>query len=108
MAQHLAPVDTGDLRNSIEVTLPAGKTPAYSQPGGSRTAGELEALVTVGNMDVRYAHLAEYGTAEAAAQPYFWPAWRTVRKRVENRMKRVMRKAARDAFAGKASARDAE
>ena len=34
----LAPVDTGDLRDSIHVTMPGETTPPYSQPGGSRTA----------------------------------------------------------------------
>lgn len=62
----LAPDDpaTGapDLRTSIAVTPPGQATPAYSQPGGSRMASELEALVTAGNTDVRYAHLQEYGT----------------------------------------------
>lgn len=106
MAQHLAPVDTGALRDSIEVTLPGGKTPAYSQPGGSRVAGELEALVTAGNSDVRYPHNVEHGTATAAARPYFWPAFRTLRKRIEARIRRRMRKAARDAFAGRQSTGD--
>lgn len=93
----LAPEDTGDLKRSIAVTLPGQTTPAYSQPGGSRQAGELETIVTAGNADVRYPHLVEYGTAEARAQPYFWPAFRFTRKRIENRLKRAIRKAVREA-----------
>lgn len=38
--KHLAPEDTGALKDSITVTPPGGTTPPYSQPGGSRTAGE--------------------------------------------------------------------
>src|SRR4051812_5990230 len=67
--------DTGALIDSISVTAPGQSTPAYSQPGGSRVAGELEVLVTAGDQDVRYAHLVEYGTSQADAQPFFWPAF---------------------------------
>lgn len=92
----LAPKDTGALADSIAVTPPGGTTPAYSQPGGSRTAGENQVLVTAGDHEVRYPHLVEYGTADAPAQPYFWPAFRLSRKRIVNRTKRAIRKAVRD------------
>jgi HK97 gp10 family phage protein len=95
--QLLAPVDSGELRDSIAVTLPGQSTPPYSQPGGSRVAGELEVLVTVGNEEVRYPHLVEYGTADVAAQPFFWPAFRLSRKRLTSRIKRAIRKAVKDA-----------
>jgi HK97 gp10 family phage protein len=88
--------DTGALIDSIEVTMPGGANPPYSQPGGSRTAHELEAIVTVGNGDVRYPHLVEYGTATAQAQPFFWPAVRSLQKRITNRLNRTSRKAIRE------------
>lgn len=91
----LAPERTGDLKESIEATPPGQSTPAYSQPGGSRVAGELEVVVTAGNSDVRYPHLVEYGTADAAAQPFFWPAFRLTRKRAAGRIKRAITKAVR-------------
>lgn len=94
--RQLAPVDQGDLRDSIAVTLPGHATPAYSQPGGSRTAGPLEAVITVGNTDVRYPHLVEYGTTTSDAQPFFWPAVRLGRKRATNRIKRAIKKAMKD------------
>lgn len=89
----LAPVDTGDLRDSIKYTMPGNSTPPYSQPGGSTVAGENQVLVTAGNSDVRYPHLVEYGTAEAAAQPFFWPAYRLKKKRLASRIKRAIGKA---------------
>lgn len=92
----LAPEDSGDLKNSIAVTLPGQSTPPYSQPGESRVAGENEVIVTVGGEDVRYPHLVEYGTADTEAQPFFWPAWRLSRKRIANRIKRAIGKAVRD------------
>lgn len=94
----LAPVDTGALRDSITVTMPGESAPAYSQPGGSRVAGETEVLVTAGNTDVRYAHLVEYGTADAEAQPYFWPTFRLLRNRLQNRINRAAKKAVKEAW----------
>lgn len=94
----LAPEDTGALKKSITVTPPGQATPAHSQPGGSRVAGENEVLVTAGNSDVRYAHLVEYGTAKAKAHSYFWPAFRLLRKRIQNRTKRAIGKAVREGW----------
>lgn len=96
LMRQLAPEDEGDLKESIAVTAPGEQTPAYSQPGGSRVAGELEVLVTVGNTDVRYPHLQEYGTAHHEAQPFFWPSFRLLRKRLSNRTKRAVAKAVRE------------
>ncbi len=90
--------DTGALIESIAVTLPGQSTPAYSQPGGARVAGETEVIVTAGNGGVRYAHLVEYGTATAEAQPFFWPALRLLRKRIQNRLNRAAKKAVADAW----------
>lgn len=94
----LAPEDTGALRDSITMTPPGQSTPPYSQPGGSRVAKPNEVLVTVGNSDVRYPHLVEYGTAQAPAQPYFWPAFRLTRRRIERRLKRAISKAVKDGW----------
>ncbi|MDQ0421111.1 HK97 gp10 family phage protein [Peteryoungia aggregata LMG 23059] len=90
--------DTGALIDSIEVTAPGQHTPPFSQPGGSHVAGETEVVVTVGNEDVRYAHLVEYGTAKAEAQPFFWPALRLLRQRLQNRINRAAKKAVKDAW----------
>ncbi|UXN61720.1 HK97-gp10 family putative phage morphogenesis protein [Phyllobacterium zundukense] len=99
LQRRFAPEDTGALKNSIAVTGPKQATPAYSQPGGSRVAAENEVLVTAGNSDVRYAHLVEYGTAEAEAQAYFWPAYRILKKRIANRVNRASRKAIKERLA---------
>lgn len=100
MMRRLAPddpaTDAPDLKSSIAVTAPGETTPAYSQPGGSKVAGELEAIVTVGNEDVRYPHLQEYGTAHHDAQPFFWPAVRLLQKRIKGRTKRAIAKAVRE------------
>jgi HK97 gp10 family phage protein len=94
----LAPEDTGALKDSIVMTPPGQSTPPYSQPGGSRVAGPNEVLVTAGNSDVRYPHLVEYGTAKTPAQPYFWPAFRLTRDRIQRRLKRAISKAVKDGW----------
>lgn len=95
MQRRLAPEDTGALRDSITVTPPGQATPAYSQPGGSRVASELEAVITAGNSEVRYPHLVEHGTTKAAAQPFFWPGFRLTRKRAATRIKSAVSRAVR-------------
>lgn len=101
LQRNLAPEDTGALKESIHVTAPGETTPAYSQPGGSRVAGELEAVITVGDSDVRYPHLVEYGTTESQAQPFFWPGFRLGKKRASNRIKRAIGKAIKDNWGSK-------
>ncbi|PRX11235.1 UNVERIFIED_ORG: HK97 gp10 family phage protein [Martelella mediterranea] len=93
--KQLAPEDSGDLKDSIAVTGPGQQTPAYSQPGGSKTLPENAVAVTVGNEEVRYPHLVEYGTSKTDAQPYFWPSVRLLKKRITNRTKRAVSKAVR-------------
>lgn len=92
----LAPEDSGDLKESIAVTPGGQSTPPYSQPGGSEVVAENAVKITVGDTDVRYPHLVEYGTAHAPAQPFFWPAFRTLNKRATNRIKRAIGKAVRE------------
>lgn len=92
--------DTGALIDSIEVTPPGGTTPPYSQPGGSHVAGPTEVIVTAGNSHVRYAHLVEFGTSKTEAEPFFWPAYRVLKKRIRNRINRAAKKAIRDGWNG--------
>ena len=93
----LAPEDTGDLIGSIAVTGPGQTTPPYSQPGGAMVVPENTAAITVGNSDVRYPHLQEFGTTHHAAQPFFWPGFRMGRKRALDRIKRAIGKAIKEA-----------
>ncbi|WGD32015.1 HK97 gp10 family phage protein [Ancylobacter sp. WKF20] len=93
--RQLAPEDTGALRDSIAVTPPGQSTPPYSQPGGSAVAPSNAVLITAGNTEVRYPHLVEHGTAEAPAQPFFWPAFRLHRKKAASGIKRAVAKAVR-------------
>jgi HK97 gp10 family phage protein len=96
--QNLAPEDSGDLKRSIVMTPGGSSTPAYSQPGGSMVVAENAVAITAGNKDVRYPHLVEYGTTDTEAQPYFWPAFRLMRRRLQNRIKRSISKAVREGW----------
>lgn len=99
---------TGDLIESIHVTGPGETTPPHSTDGGQRTAGPWEVLVTAGDADARHAHLVEGGTkpriradgsttGTMPAKPFFNPAWRLNRVRLQSRINRAMRKAFREA-----------
>lgn len=92
--------DTGALIDSIAVTAPGQSTPAYAAGGGKRTAGENQALVTVGNPEVRHAHLVEFGTVKTEAQPFFLPAERLTREKGRRRIARAIGKAIKDAATG--------
>lgn len=92
----LVPVDTGETKASIEVTPGGRTTPPYSQPGGSMTVPENAVAVTVGGEEVRTAHLVEYGTKNAPAQPFFWPSVRLHQKKATAAIKRAVGKAVRD------------
>lgn len=91
--RRFVPKDTHDLEYSIKYTMPGNQTPAYSQPGGSMVVPENAVAITVGNADVRYGHLVEYGTAKANAQPYFWPSVRLHNKKSKQAIKRAISRA---------------
>lgn len=48
-----------------------------------------------------YALAQEFGTADMPAQPYFWPAYRLLKKRFASRRSRAMNKAIKDFNNGK-------
>lgn len=104
----LAPEDDGDLRKSIEVTEPGKATPPGGVAGdGVIVAREGQAIITAGNDKVTYAHIVEYGSPPhiaggmfagalipaIPAQPYFWPGWRALRRRVKSRITSAINKA---------------
>jgi len=90
--------DTGDLIDSITYTTAGNSTPPYSQPGGAQVVPPNAVMVTAGNQDVRYPHLVEYGAQHAPAQPFFWPAYRLLKRRMANRIKRSISKAVREGW----------
>jgi HK97 gp10 family phage protein len=118
MQKRLAPVSAtgshgnppGALRDSITQTW-GGDKARYSSLAGTAGAGDpdLTVRISAGNSKVRYAHLVEFGTSPhpqggkfkgtehpgTAAQPFFYPAYRALRKRVKSRISRATNQAAK-------------
>lgn len=97
LAKSLVPKDTGDLRDSIGWTY--GKVPRGAMTLGkvfaSKLAGDLTITIYAGNSEAYYARWVEFGTLKMAAQPYFYPAYRALRKRTKSRTSRAINKAAK-------------
>lgn len=100
----------GALRDSIVQTWGGGVVPLYASlrggTGGERAAGDLSVTISAGNSAVRYAHLVEFGTKPhaaggkfkgaqhpgIAAQPFFYPAYRALKRRVKSRIAKAMKR----------------
>ena len=109
LQRDLAPKRTGALARSIQKNK-GGAGPAYSTfKSAARGDADLKVTITAGNTDVRYAHLVEFGTKPhmnkgkfegtenpgATAKPFFYPAYRALKKRAAARIVRAGRKAAK-------------
>lgn len=75
LAQQLAPVRTGFMRNNIKQTEDAA-------PEHLRVTMESQA---------DYSAFVEYGTVNMDAQPFMTPAFESARKQVNNGLLRVLR-----------------
>lgn len=109
LARSYVAVRTGRLRDSIVVTGPGALPPAYSQGAGHQPVPEGAFVVSAGNSGVRYAHLIEYGTQPhvqggmfaggqhpgTPRRPFFWPAYRIIRKKLRRRISRALNAAVR-------------
>lgn len=105
MMKRLAPVDSGALRDSIGWTW--GDAPAGAMVlGKSKSVGSRgRKYITIyagtrdkklGDADAFYARFVEFGTQAMAPQPFFFPSYRALRKRVRSRITRSMKKAIKD------------
>ena len=102
MMKRLVPVDDGDLRDSIGWTwgdAPAGSMVLGTVRQSGRGAGNMTVTVFAGDDKAYYSRWVEFGTRKMAAQPFFFPAYRAVRKRVRARTARAIKNAAKKAAA---------
>lgn len=90
MMKRLVPVDSGDLRNSIAWKW--GEAPKGATVLAESTPTERGLKITVYATDFK-ARWLEFGTVKMRAQPYFFPSWRTLRKRIKSRIVREQKKA---------------
>lgn len=132
MMKRLVPVDDGDLRDSIGWTwgsAPKGSVVLAETEADSRG---LKITVYAGNEKAYYARWVEFGTAPhnvakgggtvagkkdfasgggtghpgSRARPFFFPAWRALRKRIRARIRRETAKAFK--FVGPPTASEAD
>jgi HK97 gp10 family phage protein len=93
-AKSLAPVDEGELRNSIEWKFTRNRTffgrkrsPAVVVQAGSNDQSNK----------AFYARWVEFGSDVNNKQPFFFLAYRLLRKRIRSRISRAMTRAAKKA-----------
>lgn len=109
MQRRLVPARTGALRDSIGSTFGTYKPENSNVRGVSASSegGDPDLTVTIhaGNAKAWYAAFVEFGTAPhdigaghhpgAAARPYFFPAYRALKRRVKSRITRATTRAAK-------------
>lgn len=88
LAEVLVPQDTGRLAGSIGWTWGEAPRGALSL-GKVATGGDMTITVYAGDREAFYARWVEFGTVEVAAQPFFFPAYRALRKRSKSRIRRA-------------------
>jgi HK97 gp10 family phage protein len=91
-AESLAPVDEGELRKSIE-----WKWTKSTQLGSKSPAAVVQAGSNDQSNKAFYARWVEFGSAVNNKQPFFFPAYRLLRKRIRSRISRAMTRAAKKA-----------
>jgi HK97 gp10 family phage protein len=92
MSKSLAPQDKGALLQSIEHhrTETGGQ---IVQAGGDKTTREVRSGSGVA---IDYAVQQEFGNEEMAPSPFFWPAYRSFKKRFKSRRNRALSKALKE------------
>lgn len=95
-ARYLAPVDDGDLQQSIRVEDGPRELSATVTAGGPLTTKPVRNAEKGNAPEFDYALGQEYGTAETDAQPFFWPAVNSTKKRVRRRIDRAIGKAIKE------------
>lgn len=115
MQKRLAPKKTGALANSIGYTFGTYRADNANVRGvaGGGGAGDPDLSLTIhaGDAKAYYAAFVEFGTSAhtaggkfkgadhpgATAEPFFFPAWRSLRKRTKSRISRATKKSVQQA-----------
>ncbi|SMQ65874.1 phage protein, HK97 gp10 family [Devosia lucknowensis] len=97
MAKGLAPFEDGALKNSIQKEGGRHELAIDVVAGGTATTREVRDGAGV---EYDYALAQEFGTSNMKPTPFFFPAYRVVRKRIKSRVSRATTKAAKTAASG--------
>jgi HK97 gp10 family phage protein len=90
----LVPVRSGTLRDSIRAEAHPDELKVIVKAGGPATTKPARA----GHGSYDYSVGVEHGTADMAAEPFFYPAYRLLKKRLRSRTKRAISKAVKQEF----------
>ncbi|MEI4482231.1 MULTISPECIES: HK97-gp10 family putative phage morphogenesis protein [unclassified Phyllobacterium] len=93
LMKSLVPKDSGELVESIGWTW--DKAPDGSVVVAVATASDMTITIYAGSDAAYYARWVEFGTQKKSAQPFFFVAYRALRKRTKSRISRATTKAAR-------------
>ena len=101
-----APVDSGDLRDSIGWTwgeVPAGSFVIDEVRSGKNKGDQYATLrikIYAGNREAFYARFQEFGTRSQPAQPFFFSTWSKEKAKFRRRIRERVRKRIKEAFNG--------
>lgn len=101
-----APVQTGDLRDSIGWTwgeVPAGSFMIDEIRSGKNKGDQYATLrikIYAGNREAFYARFQEFGTRSQPAQPFFFSTWSKEKAKFRRRIRERVRKRIKEAFNG--------
>jgi HK97 gp10 family phage protein len=90
MAQRLAPVHSGAVRNSIRM-YPGQRPGAWVVEAGGPTTTKPVRKGVKATYD--YALGVEFGTSDTSRKSFFWPAYRAQKRPAKGRATRALRKA---------------
>lgn len=101
-----APVDSGDLRDSIGWTwgeVPAGSFMIDEIRSGKNKGDQYATLrikIYAGSREAFYARFQEFGTRSQPAQSFFFSTWKAKRAEFRRRIRERVRKRIKEAFNG--------
>ena len=113
LMKSLAPKQSGDLADSIGWTWGDAPKGSIALATSKNKSGNMRITIYAGGGDAYYARFVEFGTSPhvngglyagsqhpgTPAQPFFYPGWRVVRRRVKGKVTRAIKAAAKEAAA---------
>lgn len=98
MQKRFVPEDSGELRDSIRSEPGKHEFAIVVRAGGETTTKPIRKAKNGSKVEYDYALAQEFGTERMPANPFFWPAYRTLRKPMRARVNRAIRKVIKDNF----------
>lgn len=77
---------------------PTGKLQGSIKHQDVSDSTRISQRVTAGSREAPYAAWVEFGTSKNDPRPFFWPAYRLMRRRMKSRMSRAAKKAITEAI----------